>query len=60
MKNPSRTPSPLVVGLAENTDHHTYIKKIIIKNTPEIPRLKQMIFLKIKSIMTLQRKFVNR
>lgn len=60
MRNPSRNPSPLVVGLVENTDHHTYIKKIIIKNTPEISHLKQMIFLKIKSIMTLLRIFINK
>jgi len=44
MKNPSRNPLPLVAGLVENTDHLTFIKKITIKNTPEIPRLKQMIF----------------
>jgi len=60
MKNPSRNPSLLVAGLAENTDHLTFIKKITIKNTPEIPRLKQTIFSKIKSIMTSQKKSVNK
>jgi hypothetical protein len=59
MKNYLRIPLPLAAGLAVNSDNHTMNKKKIIKDTLEIGHLKQMICIKIKRIMKLQRKYAK-